>query len=53
MSKGDRRRQAEIPLEETNLHWDIVFAKTEEEKKLAKLALTEYFEKRKSAYIEK
>jgi len=53
MSKGHRRRPVEIPLEESDLRWNITFAKTDEEKQIAIEALARYFEKRKSSYIEK
>lgn len=53
MSKGHRRRPTEIPLEEADLKWNISFAKTDEERVAAVAALAEYYDKQKSAYIEK
>lgn len=53
MSKGYRRRPTVIPLEEADLRWNITFAKTEVLKKLAEEKLAEYYERRKTSYIEK
>jgi len=53
VSKGQRRRPTEIPLEEADLKWNLAFAKTEEERKEAEEALLEYYDRCKSVYIEK
>ena len=53
MSKGHQRRPVEISMELANLRWDIVFAKTEQLRKEAEEALIQYYEKKKTAYIEK
>ena len=53
MSKGHQRRPTEISLEEANLKWDVTFANTELERQVAIERLEKYYEKRKTAYIEK
>ena len=51
--KGHQRRPIEITQEEADLHWDLTFAKSDEAVQQAKEALQKYYEKRKTAYIEK
>ena len=53
MSKGHQRRPTEISIEESDLKWDVTFAKTELERQVAIKRLEKYYEKRKTTYIEK